>query len=568
MLTLLSTGEILRCDDYYLRELADGLDELIFQISIWDPAYPRIVEEARIRDRDAQVYLVKQIDGGPDVAKVICQIDLDAWRSEMHLGYSNGGATALQTVSGICPTGWTVSDQSGSTIHRTVQGSLTSLEICEAVRDAFAVWIRWDTAAKTCTILPAALPEPSGAFATRDLNLKQINYKGKSLGLVTRLYAYGQDDLSFASINQGKPYVENFTYTDKILPAFWKDEKYTDAASLLHDASEKLAGMAVPVRSYDCAVMDLAATDPEKYGALSFPLFSVATLIDDVKNFAVNYQVVERRVYPYYPARNEVVFDSSPQRITAMVEETAEILSTKVSQAEMQTEVDRATGVLQTGRSGYVVIGRNSNGYANEIYILDTNSLSTAQKVLRINNAGIGFSSSGVSGPYYQAWTLDGHLSLGGVNNAYGHLSILNPSGSEIGSWSKDGITIDQGVIDLLRGAGKVGLYVNGAIVRIGDFEVNDAYGRQVLESDDEKTGMSGEPDQQGGLYLWAGYNDENDYAFVVNNSRQTVVQGQLWVRGEDSDGSYHNYNVVDQIAKLWDAIRDIDSGGSGPGEG
>ena len=384
---------------------------------------------------------------------------------------------------------------------------------------------------------------------------------------MTRLYAYGQDDLSFASINQGKPYVENFTYTDKILPAFWKDEKYTDAASLLHDATEKLAGMAVPVRSYDCAVMDLAATDPEKYGALSFPLFSVATLIDDVKNFAVNYQVVERHVYPYYPARNEVIFDSSPQRITAMVEETAEILSTKVSQAEMQTEVDRATGVLQTGRSGYVVIGRNSNGYANEIYILDTNSLSTAQKVLRINNAGIGFSSSGVSGPYYQAWTLDGHLSLGGVNNAYGHLSILDPSGSEIGSWSKDGITIDQGVIDLLRGSGKVGLYVNGAIVRIGDFEVNDAYGRQVLESDDEKTGMSGEPDQQGGLYLWAGYNDVNDYAFVVNNSRQTQVQGQLIVSGNDGDGTYHVYDVVDQISRLWDAIRDIDDGGSGPVE-
>lgn len=566
MLTLLSTGEILRCDDYYLRELADGLDELIFQISIWDPAYPRIVEEARIRDRDAQTYLVKQIDGGPDVAKVICQLDLDAWRSEMHIGYSNGSATALQTVSGICPTGWTVSDLSGSTIHRTVQGSLTSLEICEAVRDAFAVWLRWDTAAKTCTILPAALPEPSGAFATRDLNLKQINYKGKSLGLVTRLYAYGQDDLSFASINQGKPYVENFTYTDKILPAFWKDERYTDAASLLHDATEKLAGMAVPVRSYDCAVMDLAATDPEKYGALSFPLFSVATLIDDVKNFAVNYQVVERHVYPYYPARNEVIFDSSPQRITAMVEETAEILSTKVSQAEMQTEVDRATGVLQTGRSGYVVIGRNSNGYANEIYILDTNSLSTAQKVLRINNAGIGFSSQGVAGPYYQAWTLDGHLSLGGVNNAFGHLSILNPSGSEIGAWSKDGITIDQGVIDLLRGTGKVGLYVNGAIVRIGDFEVNDQYGRQVLESDDEKTGMSGEPDQQGGLYLWAGYNGANDYAFVVNNSRQTRVQGQLIVAGDDGDGAYHVYDVVDQISRLWDAIRDIDDGG-GPVE-
>ena len=40
----------------------------------------------------------------------------------------------------------------------------------------------------------------------------------------------------------------------------------------------------------------------------------------------------------------------------------------------------------------------------------------TAHNVLRINQNGIGFSSTGVAGPYTQAWTLDGKLVIGGTN--------------------------------------------------------------------------------------------------------------------------------------------------------
>ena len=34
--------------------------------------------------------------------------------------------------------------------------------------------------------------------------------------LVTRLYAYGKDGMTFASINNGKEYVEDFTYTSEV----------------------------------------------------------------------------------------------------------------------------------------------------------------------------------------------------------------------------------------------------------------------------------------------------------------------------------------------------------------
>ena len=47
---------------------------------------------------------------------------------------------------------------------------------------------------------------------------------------------------------------------------------------------------------------------------------------------------------------------------------------------------------------------------------MDTADMETAQNVLRVNQNGIGFSSTGVAGPYTQAWTLDGRMVIGGTN--------------------------------------------------------------------------------------------------------------------------------------------------------
>ena len=188
-------------DDYYIRQLASGLDEVVFTISIWDEVYPQLVEEASIRDRDRQWYLIKQIDAGNETAKIIAQLDLDAWKSEMLIGYSNNSATLNATINGIIPAGWHFLDKSGLTMQRTIEGDYTPLEIVDACRDTYGVYFKFDNVSKTITALRPDEAEPLGAFATRDLNLKEINYKGKSNDIVTRLYAYGADGLSFAGIN-------------------------------------------------------------------------------------------------------------------------------------------------------------------------------------------------------------------------------------------------------------------------------------------------------------------------------------------------------------------------------
>ena len=578
-ITINGQDQVIQCDDYYVRQLASGLDEVIFSVSIYDPLYPYITEETPVTDIDGQTYLVKQIDAGKNDAKVICQLDLNDWKALMHVAWGNGIKTVSQTVEMVKPSGWTVVDNSGLTGRLSINGNLTSYEVCVECCDAFGVYIRWNNKTKVVTITDKALADPVGAFVTRELNMTELNFKGKSNGIVTRLYAYGVDDLSFASINDGKPYVENHTYTSAVISAYWKDERYKYPETLLEAAQKKLAEMAVPVRSYSCSVVDLKASDPDKYGFLDFSMFTTATLIDDIKGFSMNYQVVERHTYPYYPEKNEVIFDSAPQRITKELNNAKEILSQKTDREQVMTELDRATGVLQTGKSGYVVIGRNSDGYANEIYFLDRPSLEDAVKVLRVNQAGIGFSSSGVAGPYYQSWTLDGFLSLGGVNNAYGTLQILDPSGklicsvskdgytiydadgsTVIGQWSHAGISLRKGVIDFQWGQNTVGFYADGEKIQLGDWIIDSqSYGRSIIQSLDEKTGMSADPGDSDGLYFWAGWNDEDDYVFLVNGSDAYVMyDGQAYPIG----ASIANLN-----AAVSAYIRDIESGSDDDGD-
>ena len=77
--------------------------------------------------------------------------------------------------------------------------------------------------------------------------------------------------------------------------------------------------------------------------------------------------------------------------------------------------IDTATAWLTKG-DGYVVAVKNTDGSWKELLFMDTADMETAHNVLRVNQNGIGFSSTGVAGPYTQAWTLDGRMVIGGTN--------------------------------------------------------------------------------------------------------------------------------------------------------
>lgn len=95
---------------------------------------------------------------------------------------------------------------------------------------------------------------------------------------------------------------------------------------------------------------------------------------------------------------------------TIKAETEANILPQVATQSTIDAAVAAATNLLRGGAGGHVLLATDANGKPTEIYIMDTESVETAEKVLRINMLGIGFSQSGVSGTYKTAWTIDGHF--------------------------------------------------------------------------------------------------------------------------------------------------------------
>ena len=401
----------LNTDEFCIRHIFSGLDELELTISPDDGHYPDIYEEAIIEYKEP--YLVKAIDRGKDEAIVKCQLDLDELRADMYLGYSNGSDTVYGTISGVLPAGWAVVDRSESTIRRTVEmEAATPLEIIQSCAEVYSVTFRFRPSARQVEIINPDSYEPQGAFVTEELNLKELNFKGKSTDLITKLYAKGKDGLTFEAINDGKAYVEDHTYSDKVISAYWSDDRYEVPENLLEDARAKLKAMAVPERSYECSVVDLAAANPELYLFQDFSLFSVVTLIDQKQKVSINHQVVEYEEYPVYPERNVVTLSSVAPKIQNTVKGIQDSIENPKSEfnSRLQNAIQNATEWITGSKGGYLIIHQDENGQPYEMLIMDTPDISTAQDVWRWNRGGLGHSKNGYDGPYETAMTQDGQI--------------------------------------------------------------------------------------------------------------------------------------------------------------
>ena len=468
MLKLVSNGgAVINTDDFYIVQKASGIDELIFNISVHDENYPKIIEEAVVEYE--QPYLVKAIDAGMQMAKVKCQLNLDELKADMNPNYSNNNAALYETISGVLPSGWTFFDHSFSEAEQTIEGGYTAFDIIMECMDAYKVVFRFDVKRKRISSYHLDNFEPLGAFASGDLNLREINYKGKSTSFYTRLYAYGKKGLSFEDINNGKPYVENFQYSDKVVCAYWQDDRYEEKKDLLDDAKERLKTASIPERSYECSVVDLAKTNPDMYSFQDFSLFSVIRLIDEIKDISIDYQVVEYCEYPFYPEKNVVTLSSTAPKIQESVKDIKNEITNPNSGfwSIMNNAISSATDWITGVNGGYVIFHKDENDIPYEILIMDTPDIATAKNVWRWNQNGFGHSSNGYNGPYDLAMTIDGSivadfitagtmladrikggtLELGGKDNGNGVIRVLSANGKENGRWDLNGLTIKSGSI-------------------------------------------------------------------------------------------------------------------------
>lgn len=124
-------------------------------------------------------------------------------------------------------------------------------------------------------------------------NMKSIQRVVDTRSLVTRLYAYGKDGMTFASINGGKDYVQDTSYTDEIRISTLDCSNFTNPYQMLEYTQNKLEEYAHPRISYVLSAMDLSVLTGYEHEA--WALGDIVTVDDKDLKLSVKTRVVRRQ---------------------------------------------------------------------------------------------------------------------------------------------------------------------------------------------------------------------------------------------------------------------------------
>lgn len=488
-----------------------------FDISPQSPEYRLIAEEERI-EYDGTYYNIKSINERRTTATISAEIDLDGLKGKIFSTFKYDTISFVQAMStALDGTGWSVVGAGLVTAKRSFDlTDVTPLDIVNNCTNKTMYNVSFDVD-NIRKILNVSVPTTlaNNVFFSDELNLKELTFKGSSSGFATRLYAYGKDGLSFAKINNGKEYIDNNSYSDKVIATVWRDERYTKAESLLVDAQEKLKELAVPERSYVCEIIDLARLNKIEYSEFYIRLNSVITLIDRRRNKRLEHTVVEIKEYPNEPLNNTVTLSTSPEKISRkLIDNVTRInqISTTVDKqpSVWQKAIETATALITGANGGYVVL--NPSEKPSELLIMNTPDINTATKIWRFNVNGLGFSSNGYNGPFPLAFTMDGAIVADRITTGVLQgIKIIATIGSIAGWKMENGVLVsDDGTMKLDS--------VNNTIT------VNNSDGNKLMTVSKD------------GIKFWRG---------------DTEI-GQIGIRGGDTGQYGLTFDLIDGDAMTW----------------
>lgn len=134
------------------------------------------------------------------------------------------------------------------------------------------------------------------------------------------------------------------------------------------------------------------------------------------------------------------------------------MVSKAQADALITTALDSATQQITGATNSHVKFVYDENGGLQEILIMDTDDIETAQKIWRWNSGGLGFSSTGYGGPYGLAMTQDGaivadFIKAGIISDVEGNnywnliTGVLNTQVGQIGAF-----TLNDGALEYING--------------------------------------------------------------------------------------------------------------------
>ena len=402
------------------------------------------------------------------------------------------------------------------------------------------------------------------------VNLLDLTKYQDATNVVTCMIPYGgdveyQDELGetqtgtvdITSVNDGKDYItaEQAVLDEygKIWGTFqWPD--ITDPARLLEKAKEYLKEVAGIPDTLKVSAVDLNYTGVD---IRRFRVGYYTTAISKPHGVSKDLLLAKLDMYLDDPAKGSISLGTSVSGFTGATVNKQVSISKTVQQSEekisneVARKIDNATQLITGGFGGYVILDSTDPGTGKKthpwrILIMNTPDKDTAQNIIQINQNGIGFSTTGINGPYRNAWTIDGNLvadfittgqmladrirggilEVGGKGLAKdGQIVVRNADGTQIGYWDKTGLHVMLGVIEgsTIRGSDIIGGTID---IGSGTFYVDDD-GDVVINSGQISIGNTWITPN----YTWIGdfgVSGNGSGAFYSKNNEVTLYTSQF----------------------------------------
>ena len=307
------------------RTLEYGDETLDFSYPTSGPWLAQLLAECYIRT-DRQEYVVKAVEKSSASAwrKVSCALNIE----ELEGAPFEDFETVEQTVQAAAEfalegTGWTVEADADITKKRTIrkEDDTTAWEVVKQIVTTYRVELEIDAVNKRLKF-HTRRGQDRGAYFIERLNLRSLGVKTSSYGFYTRLIPIGKDGLHLWQ--DGKNYIENHQYSDKVITSIWRDERYTVTTALLEDAQARLDEASAPARAYTAELVDLAAQS-DKYNALAYDLGDAVLLVSEKTDEREKQRIVKLDEYPDDPLASKAELSNVKQTFAQLQKTEAEM---------------------------------------------------------------------------------------------------------------------------------------------------------------------------------------------------------------------------------------------------
>jgi phage minor structural protein len=252
--------------DVIISEEINGEHTLTFTLPFNDSKRQYVCNERHVRVVDRE-YVIRRINIiRPESGSISVEVYCEATWYELKYSEPMTGVTewtnevprtVLQAI--LAGTDWSLGEVEISTRRDfSVNEQLTNrLSALWEVPEIWGGELEFDTDKRVIHLREQIGGDPGVAIMTGK-NMRSMESEISTEELATRLYPYGKNKLTIRDVNQGKEYVENFQYTDKVKVKIFHDERFTNPFHLKEKAEEILAEISKPRESYIVKALDLS----------------------------------------------------------------------------------------------------------------------------------------------------------------------------------------------------------------------------------------------------------------------------------------------------------------------